>query len=253
MIPAAKYINKEKLISRFVRNHKYNPDLESPVKWSEKILWRMLYDRNPLFPVLTDKYKAKDYIKGLSDAKPIPTLDKTEFPCVMKLTGWSGKTRIVRHGTELRKTQSHFNRLSLEKYATTKGEWWYWEIPFQIIYEPLIENYVEVKFFCFHGRVEYILLLDGNKRSWFTRYGNFLDMTDDKYPKGTHTLPDIRNAVECADILGEGLDHVRVDLMVTPSEIYFGEYTFSHRSGQSRWSDPGFDDRMGSHWRLPCD
>lgn len=213
----------------------------------------MLYDRDPRFPFLADKLKAKEYVDGLCDVIPVPTLhpDKTfDRPYIMKPTGWSGKTRIIRSTQDYWAACKMFERIKDKKYATGKGEWWYWGIPFEIFCEPLIENFIEVKFFCFHGRAEYILLLDGSKRSWFTRSEEFLDMTDDKYPMGTDNLPDIRNAVECADTLSEGLDHVRVDLMVTPDNIYFGEYTWAHRSGQSRWSDPGFDERLGSHWKI---
>ena len=50
----------------FIRRHKkifgYTPDFKNPQTFNEKIVHRILYDRNPLYTALADKLKARIYI-----------------------------------------------------------------------------------------------------------------------------------------------------------------------------------------------
>ena len=50
----------------FLRRHKnifgYIPDFKNPQTFNEKIVHRILYDRNPLYTALADKLKARIYI-----------------------------------------------------------------------------------------------------------------------------------------------------------------------------------------------
>jgi len=44
----------------------YEPDLENPVTFNEKIQYKKLNDRDPLLPLTADKYRVRDYIKEKS-------------------------------------------------------------------------------------------------------------------------------------------------------------------------------------------
>ena len=50
----------------FVKRHKkifgYKPDFKKPQTFNEKIIHRILYDRNPIYTALADKLKARIYI-----------------------------------------------------------------------------------------------------------------------------------------------------------------------------------------------
>ncbi len=50
----------------FLRRHKiifgYTPDFKNPQTFNEKIIHRILYDRNPIYTALADKLKARIYI-----------------------------------------------------------------------------------------------------------------------------------------------------------------------------------------------
>ncbi len=48
---------------RFFKALGYYPDLKNPRSFNEKILWKKIYDRNPLLPVITDKYLVRQYLK----------------------------------------------------------------------------------------------------------------------------------------------------------------------------------------------
>ena len=63
----------------------YWPDIKNPRSLNEKILWKKIYDRNPLLPITADKYQARSYIKdvlGERTAKEIliPLLYVTDKP-----------------------------------------------------------------------------------------------------------------------------------------------------------------------------
>lgn len=58
----------------FLKKLGYSPDLKNPRSLNEKVLWRKLYDRNPLLPVVSDKYLVREYLKGVlgeSDSEKI--------------------------------------------------------------------------------------------------------------------------------------------------------------------------------------
>ena len=68
----------------FIRRHKkifgYTPDFKNPQTFNEKIVHRILYDRNPLYTALADKLKARIYI-----AAKLANLDlESEAACMSK-------------------------------------------------------------------------------------------------------------------------------------------------------------------------
>ena len=47
----------------------YLPDIKNPRSFNEKILWKKFYDRNPLLPVVADKYRVRDYLRKVLGQK----------------------------------------------------------------------------------------------------------------------------------------------------------------------------------------
>jgi len=69
----------------FFRSLGYYPNIENPQSFNEKVLWKKFYDRNPILPIVSDKYLVRKYLKdvlGESDAKKIliPLLYETDKP-----------------------------------------------------------------------------------------------------------------------------------------------------------------------------
>jgi len=74
---------KEK--QRFFKLLGYTPDIKNPNSFNEKVLWKKIYDRNPILPIITDKYKVREYLKyvlGKKEAEKIliPLLYVTDKP-----------------------------------------------------------------------------------------------------------------------------------------------------------------------------
>jgi len=40
----------------------YYPNLKNPQRFTEKLFWKKIYDRNPLLPVVSDKYRVRQYL-----------------------------------------------------------------------------------------------------------------------------------------------------------------------------------------------
>ena len=59
----------------FYAKFKRRLNLENPKAYNEKIQWLKLYDRNPLYTTLVDKYKVREYVKQkIGDRYLIPLL-----------------------------------------------------------------------------------------------------------------------------------------------------------------------------------
>ena len=56
-------------------------DLEHPVTFNEKLQWLKLYDRNPLYTTMVDKYEVKKYVADIiGEEYIIPTLGVWDDP-----------------------------------------------------------------------------------------------------------------------------------------------------------------------------
>jgi len=70
---------------RFFNSLGYYPNLKNPQSFNEKILWKKIYDRNPLLPIVSDKYIVREYIREVLGEKEaqkilIPLLYVTDKP-----------------------------------------------------------------------------------------------------------------------------------------------------------------------------
>ena len=60
---------------RFREACEYDLNLDDPKTFSEKLQWRKVYDRNPLFPVLLDKVRMPEWARSVlpaSDHRYLP-------------------------------------------------------------------------------------------------------------------------------------------------------------------------------------
>jgi len=74
----------------------YYPDLKNPKSFNEKILWKKIYDRNPLLPIIADKYKVRQYLKEVLGEKEsekilVPLLYVTDKPQNIPFDSLSGE------------------------------------------------------------------------------------------------------------------------------------------------------------------
>ena len=264
---------------KFYQKLKYPLNLKNPQSYNEKIVWKKIYDRNPLLPVTADKYQVRSYIKkmlGEEKAKEIliPLFYVTDQPetipfdrlplsFVVKSNHASGRNIIVRDGHYIKekiiKTCKGWLKMP---YGMEKLEWAYRPIKRKIIIEKLLREDdgsfpKQFNFYMFHGKCKSVHVIFGSKInnppiSFFDEEWNFLLVKKPnrlpgpkiKKPKNYEIM------LELAEKLAEAFDHVRVDLYNSNKKIYFGELTHYTASGTLKLNSNSFDFELGKHWKI---
>jgi hypothetical protein len=267
-----------KLKRRFLKRHGYRPNLENPKTFSEKIQWRKLYDKNPIFPVLSNKYLVRQYIadrlgQDRAQALLVPLLQYTEDPdtldfealptqFVLKASHGSGMNLIVEDATQLdqQTTLILMRKWLMRHYRVRDHEWNYTKTPRGILVEELIaspEQLVDFHMDFFEGKLfDFMLIERTGETTLKTRFDAEAMPLDVQSPKAANNpravLPrSLEEMVGIGEILARGLDYVRVDFMTTPERFYLGEMSLMTGSGLIRPEPPDFDDWLGSAWTLP--
>lgn len=254
-------------------------NLNSPVRYTEKVQWYKLYYRNDLMPICVDKYRVREYIKakGLSDilvglygvydkAEDIP-FDTLPEKFVLKTSNGSGTNIICRDKTKFSQVEmiQKINSFLKQSSASAGREWAYAKDTPKIVIEELLEDSTssdgsisDYKCLCFSGEPEYIVLdidrFTNHKRNIYDIKWNNLHIASD-CPCIEHRIFDkpvnYDRMIEIAKILCEDFPAVRVDLYNINGKIYFGELTFFPWSGYVQFTPDSFDFEMGKRFILP--
>lgn len=250
----------------------------NPKSFSEKLQWMKVYDHNPLYTKLVDKYEMKEYVdQMIGPGHTVPTLgiwesvnevDFSKLPerFVIKGTHDSGSVIICKDRStfdEKRTRTKLQNSLDTNLYYLSR-EWPYKHVPHRIIAEEYMESkdkstLTEYKLFCFDGEVKMVLVCKGLAHS-NQRTNDFCDLNLDRYPftslfpnsQGDLKKPEqYDELLQYASVLSKGLPEVRVDAYVFDDKIYFGELTFFHNSGIRRFEPDEWDYKIGEWVKLP--
>lgn len=254
----------------------YPLNLENPKTFNEKLQWLKIYNRNPIYTMMVDKYEAKKYVSNIiGEEYIIPTLgvwdsfDDIDFDVlpnrfVLKCTHDSGGLVICHNKNELNK---EYAREKIEKclqrnYYWSNREWPYKNVKPRIIAEEFLEDMdelVEYKMFCFNGEVKMILVCKGQAHGE-GRTNDYCDMSLHRLPftslypnsKGELSVPkELSELLDVAKKLSVGIPQIRVDTYLADGKIYFGELTFFHNSGMAKFDPPEWDEKLGEWIKLP--
>ncbi len=256
------------------------PNLDDPVRFSEKIQRRKWYYDNPLYSKLADKYGVREYVsEKVGDKVLIPIyfakeeisvkdLKKLPNSFVLKTNNASGTNIIVRD-----KKKENLQELVDRMNSYVKCKFWY--RTFEMFYKnikPLIiaEQYLETedgyvpndyKFHIFNNK-------DGRKIIIQADHGRYTEKHDRAYFDEDWKMLDFNNgqAFEAKDFkfkkpknykkmldivykLSEDFEYVRVDLYNDNGNIYFGEITFTDGSGLDPFDPDDADFVWGEYWK----
>lgn len=246
-----------KLLYRFHEGKKIN--LDNPTLLNEKLQWLKLYDHNPKYTMMVDKYKVKEYVRELiGEEYIIPTLGvwdnakKIEFG---KLPNqFVLKTNHDSHSLVICKNKEDFDYKSaikkLNKSLKRNGFWYGREWPYKnveplVLAEQFIQNrdgssLVDYKFYCYGGKPIYFMCSYGEaehnaKNHKFDMNLKSIDHLFKKKPaidEKDVTIPDnIDQMISIVEKLCKGYQHIRIDLYNVDGHIYFGEMTFYSSAG----------------------
>lgn len=260
------------------RHHK-KLHLDNPVAYTEKIQWLKLYDRNPLYTSLVDKYKVREYVTekigneylipllGVWDSPDEIDFDKLPNHFVLKCNHDSGTVIICKDKALLdkEKTKEYLREKMKKDYYIRGREWPYKNVERKIIAESYMEDdktgeLRDYKFFCFDGIVKLLYVATNRQNKDSETCFDFFDMNfqhlnvrnDHPNAKQIPEKPEsFELMISLAEKLGQGFPHVRVDFYEVNGKPYFGEMTFSHMCGMAPFEPYDIDVKMGEWLQLP--
>lgn len=236
-------------------------NLDNPQTFNEKLQWLKLYDRNPEYTIMVDKYKVRDYIKEkIGEEYLIPLIgvwdnpDDIDFDAlpdkfVLKCNHNSGLGMCIckdKSNLNIENVKSELKKGLAQDYYLTGREWPYKNVPRKIIAEKYMtdtsdsSDFTDYKFFCFNGYVDCVMVClerssGDTKFYFFDSNWNLkrLNTRGKNAPDGfTISKPSQMDKMfEIAAKLSKGLPFVRIDLYQSNDHIYFGEITFFLDSG----------------------
>ena len=254
-------------------------DFQNLRTFSEKLQWIKLYDRNPLYTVMADKYAARDYVKGKwGEEYLVPLLgvwnraedinfDTLPNEFIMKGNHNSGNILFCKDKSQLdaEKYRKKFGEILKKNYYFSSGEWPYRNIKPKIIAEKWMKNTdgsspIDFKLFCFNGKVRLFQINSSRVEKEYCRCDYFdmnwerLDLvdpgvepTDIAWKKPSY----FDHMVKLAEIATEGIPFCRVDLMIFDERIYFSEFTFFHEGGMIPYESGEWEKKLGDMLVLP--
>lgn len=261
----------------FFHYHNYWPNLKKPRSFSEKIFYRMLFDRRNILTTLSDKLEARNYVANKAGRQfLIPLIGDFTEPdqirpellpdkFILKANHGCGFIRIIKNKSFIDfKEEKRLMKAWLNTnfcLNTSFGQAWaYKNISPRILVEEFLEESgkppTDFKFLCSSGRVEYILLVydrfDLHREKHFSRDFVPLDLWNgvEQHPGPFFPPDNLDEMILLAEKLSEGFDFVRIDLYNIMGRIYFGEFTFYPAGGLARFTPREWDFIFGEKWKL---
>ncbi len=250
----------------------YEPNLDNPETFNEKINWLKLHDRKLEYIDLVDKYKVKEIVaREIGEQYITPNLgiwDRAEdidfesLPdrFVLKCTHDSGSRVICKDKSNLdfAKARSEMAKSLGHDYYKLNREWPYKDVERKILAEEYIDSEGGVlndyRFYCFNGdpkffSIDFVLGSDirvnfYDKNLTLLSFGAAeeppIPEYDFKLPENIGTMFDI------ARKLSKGKVFIRVDMYNINGEIRFSELTFFSYGGfMALYPDRSWDEKLG--------
>ena len=258
----------------------YSLNLDNPQSYNEKLNWLKVYDHNPLYTTMVDKYAVKNYVANIiGDKYIIPTLgvwdrfediDFKKLPqqFVLKCTHDSGGQIIVKDKDKLdiKNARKKINKSLKRNFYLLAREWPYKNVKRRIIAEKYMEDSVthdlrDYKFFVFDGVVKALFIATERgsgeevKFDFFDAEFNHLPFTQghpnaDVMPSKPSRFEEMK---EIAARLSKGFPQLRVDFYEVNGQVYFGEITIFHFGGIEPFEPREWDYKFGEWMSLPLD
>lgn len=254
-------------------------NLDNPAGFNEKNQWLKLYNRNPSYIQMVDKFGVRQYLSGvvgkdylvplLGVWDSFEAIDFTKLPdqFVLKCTHDSG-------GVVVCTNKSSFNRAAAQKKLNTclkrnyyyrSREWPYKYVKPRIIAEKYLVDkddaqLIDYKVACFNGQAKVFFVClnrsdHGCNIDMYDLDWNPMPFCQTLYPNSGKLTPRPQNSarmIEIAETLSKDIPFLRIDFYEPDGQLYMGELTFFHGSGFQFYRPESFDDLLGQWIKLPA-
>ena len=270
------------LRKKFKSINGYDLNLDDPKTLNEKIQWRKVYDKNPLFPVLLDKVRMGDWARSKLPAEDHANLpvflqvaqsaDEIDFSALpenlaLKCNHASGWNILLRAGDPYDPiaVRQRLDRWLARKFGKTPvlHEYGYLSIPPRIAVQALLQKADgsmadDIRFHMFGDRPGFLRF--ESFESGTTRPRTYLDENwqpldvDSSVPRHAEVpkKPDEFDAMlRIAKRLGHELDYLRIDFLSAWNAFFLNELTLFNGSGFSTFQPQSFERNLGAMWTLP--
>lgn len=257
----------------FLKAQRRWPSFREPKTFSEKVNWRMLYDRRDLIAWTCDKLKMKEHAQAsgadvvvprtLWAGRDVRSLRSVELPerWVLKPTHRYGLVHFGDPATDWDALAERTAGWLDNVQSTYLGEWAYSQAEPQF----LVEDYIgrpgapppdDYKIMVFDGEPRLVQIdfdrFSGHRRSLFTPDWQNIAVEYRVPDAGWQPQPALLpQMLQAARVLGKEFDFIRIDLYVDGDSVVFGEYTPYPAGGLGRFRPRTFDAELGAMWRLP--
>lgn len=253
--------------------------LKKPITLNEKLMWLKLncYGNDPLVCQCADKYRVREYLKGvgcdtlLNDlygvwdrVEDIPW-DDLPNAFVLKCNHGCGYNILCpdKSKLDIEDAKTLLHKWMREDFWRKRAETQYRNIPRKIICEAFLGDGtppVDYKIYCFHGKASYILVCterDTKKPKFYFFDSNWQlkRITKDGLNAPTDFTVEkpalLEQMLSYAEKLSAPFPFVRVDFYYVNDRIVFGELTFTPSAATDNVRLPETDKLFGSMLELP--
>ena len=268
--------DRQFLIVRYLIKQVRIPNLTRPSTFNEKVLCKMLFDRNELLPIISDKLAVRDFVRArvgsailtkiyaVYDGDIEIRLDDLPDKFVLKANHGSNFNYFVESAAyKIPEIIAPCARKWLTtNYGLQNGEWAYKSIHPKIFAEEYLEpegnDLIDYKFFCFDGEPKFLKVIVRDKLGGRSRYfdlnWNTYQVADQhhlNFPQNMVPRPEnLAEMLEISRLLSRGFDFLRVDLYNIRNRIVFGELTSYPNAAAQRIYPREYDYKFGSYWNL---
>lgn len=266
------------LTNKFIKNIGYIPNFNNPQSFNEKVNYRMLNDRNPLYTQLADKLSARDYVsQKIGDQYLVPILaayncaediniDKLPERFVLKCNHDSGSSIICQDKSnfDIQKAKDKLSFHLMKNLYYITRERHYKNIPAKIICEQYIDLFANknrklvpetCRIHCFSGKPIYAEI------DYTDEFGNeYINIYDTQwqlqpvtfgYPNMLEPIAEpalFQEMLTLAKKLVSPFDYCRADFLMSEQTLYFSELTFAPNAGRTKIQPLSWDFRLGELW-----
>lgn len=255
-------------------------DFNNVQTFNEKLQWLKIYDRNPIYTTMVDKFKVRKFIaENIGEKYLIPLLGVWNDPkeidfaalpeqFVLKCNHNSGLGMCIckdKSQLNIKKVKKDLKRGLKQNYYLTGREWPYKNVPRKIIAEKYLENskneeLIDYKVHNFNGVPKVILVCsqrfsnEGLREDFYNTEWEKLKLKRPEHPNSNREISKPINLKEMLFIsqkLSKGFPFMRTDFYEVNGKLYFGEITFYPASGFEKFLPSKWDEVFGSWIILP--